>query len=443
MKQSAIAMLLALMLLFSACAAPTATTPEPQATPETTTTPEAREKTTLRILVGDRIGCDLGDYMAYFNEQNPDVSLMFVGVDHSHDHEEAGHDESEEEPRDVAVVHALLSGEVQADVILLDSLQAYRYLAAGVLEDLSASPALESALKNPNLLPGIDGICRQNGLFYGVPAEIAYQGFVVNKALFDRYAMPYPSPEWTHRDFHEMAARLSAFEGIVSGENHMMYAEDDTRYFNESLGIDVANRYAVQYDAEAFAAYLRQAKITFDRKLNAPPVPGSYTSAAAYLAAQKSDDLFLNFVYHYDLHAYETGALADALILPLPKNIQGGVYVNASMLGISATAQEKQLAEAFISSFFDEGYQRQYAAEMMLYSDKSAYAVMSRIDDNVEAWIAQTTVAMLPAMYADELVAWLDASVTPSILDGSLSVEESLPLMQQKAQELYGHLAAQ
>jgi multiple sugar transport system substrate-binding protein len=56
---------------------------------------------------------------------------------------------------------------------------------------------------------GVQYICMQNGRIYGIPTNAAANALFINKALFDKSGVPYPTGAWTWKEFLPVAQKLT------------------------------------------------------------------------------------------------------------------------------------------------------------------------------------------------------------------------------------------
>ena len=386
----------------------------------------------LDILFVSVSSCDFNNYTAYYNNKYPNVKLHFSSaLELAHEPEPGG------KPYDVKVIEAIKSGEYNPDVIIISSMEAFRYLNSGLLADLSGGTELSAALENTELLDGVSGLCRQNEFFYGVPIQINYLGLIPNKSLFDNMNIEIPSADWTFNEYFALAEQMARSDLFIPGEAYLIDSDrEGSRFFNASLGIKVSDGYVPEFATSAFINYLQKSKQIIDSDVLARHEHEEEEH-------EEDDDIhtsnnrLLNSIYITDLHDYMSGKFSGETILLPPKTVQDGLCIDGLMAAAIKGSKNEATARSFIAEFFSEDYQRKYATEMLLYKDKDRYEIMKRIDKNVEQWLVDVSKSILPVIYPDELINWMEYELYPRLSKESLTMEQYAQHIQDKATELY------
>lgn len=130
----------------------------------------------LTIGLFTQVSCELSRYINSFRVDHPDIVINIVhDDDHSHD----------ETYYDAELIQALQTGEIRVDLIVTESLDIYPLIKGNVIRDLSEVDGIGEALDNPRLLHGIRNLCFANGMMIGIPTQVNYVGYIVNKPLFE------------------------------------------------------------------------------------------------------------------------------------------------------------------------------------------------------------------------------------------------------------------
>ena len=396
---------------------------------------QLREENTLSILFTGFTSCDFDNFLVYFSEKYPSVSLIFLSHDNEHNHNSEHADTS----RDQEIIEMVISGKYKADLLVYNSLQAYRYINAGIIEDLANYAVLEAAVNNSELLDGVSNICYHDGFYYGVPIQINYQGYIINKDLFNKFSLPLPEKEWTYDDYYNLAIEASKQDAVQNKLAFLLSSERERfQFINVALGVNVLNGYNFNFNTIEFIDYMKKGYMLF--------TSGLYYQIDHNVLEPNNvliDERFLlNTIYYDSLHDYKNKSelFKNQAIIHTPLTIQPGVYTNSLMISIIKDTKNIEMAATLLNEFFNEEYQRQYASEMMLYKDKDRYEIMCMISDNIEEWIIDNTRYALTAIYPDELITWLDANIYDQLSSGAIDFKDCGSIIQNKAMKIYEYL---
>ncbi len=84
----------------------------------------------------------------------------------------------------------------------------YLFNHQGLFVDLTPFVEEEEGLAD-DLQPGIMRVARKDGNLPGLPLDISLPLMIINKEMFDRAGIPYPSDDWTWDEMIELAKRLT------------------------------------------------------------------------------------------------------------------------------------------------------------------------------------------------------------------------------------------
>lgn len=84
----------------------------------------------------------------------------------------------------------------------------YLFNQKGLFRDLTPFVEAEATLAD-DLQPGIMRVARKDGTLPGLPIDIALPLMVINKEMFDKAGLPYPSDDWTWNEMIDLAKKLT------------------------------------------------------------------------------------------------------------------------------------------------------------------------------------------------------------------------------------------
>ncbi len=125
--------------------------------------------------------------LADFEKENPDIKIEFMHIPQNY----------------FQKLHLLFASNLAPDVIFINNLYLPIYADAGLLDILN-----EKVDEKIFYRKAIDTLTYKNNL-YAVPRDVSNLVFFINKDIFDRYKVPYPSKYWSFNDFLVLAKRTT------------------------------------------------------------------------------------------------------------------------------------------------------------------------------------------------------------------------------------------
>jgi multiple sugar transport system substrate-binding protein len=259
------------------------------------------------------------------------------------------------------------------DILDFDGPSLYNYAWNGDLQplDTCVSPQLRT-----DLLPTIIKQGLYNKKQYGVGTAESGLGLYVRKSAFQKAGVRIPTSAadaWTAAEFTDALAKLRA-AGFVKPLDLQINQDQGEWYaygfapIIQSAGADVINR------------------VSFDKAsgvINSPAAAGALTVMQSwfkndYVDSNTDDAAFtegravVSWVGHWKYADYSKKWDKDLAIVPLP-NFGKGVRTGEGswQWGITKSVSEPDAAWAFISSLFEETYQKQVAANGAIPAVKS------------------------------------------------------------------------
>ncbi len=101
------------------------------------------------------------------------------------------------------------AGDASADIVDIHYTWFPELAARGLFENLDPYLASDPLEMWDDYFPVVKGAYRSKGTQYGIPLRASAMVFFYNKDMFDRYKLPYPSDDWTWRDFEKTARAVS------------------------------------------------------------------------------------------------------------------------------------------------------------------------------------------------------------------------------------------
>ena len=401
--------------------------------------PGAGDAGELTILYASEMySCEFYTFAEVYQAAHPNVTLNLVGLEHNHEHDAHSEDE---DPLGEAL-EALASGAISADLVVFDDVYLHRFTARSLLRDLDEFPALKKTADNPALLDGIARFCRADGAFHMVPLNLAYTGFVINTALFERLGLAVPDKSWTYDDYYDLALRSRQdLNGDGRPDTWLAYVEDNSafRFINPVYGAAVSGGYALLYDTPEFMDYMKKAEEL--RELGVFYIPGAHPDADTaeemerlMTEEMRGEDKLMYPIYFWDLHGYRAEDWEELLVLPLPKRVVDGSRLGGITLGLHAGAGQSALAANFIAEFLSEDYQRAHATEMQLYGDIGKYEKMKNFSPSVVEWLEYSARDCYNFAMPVGLAGWMNTELYPRLASGVLSLEECAAEIRREAE---------
>jgi len=372
---------------------------------------EAKPSGTLKIVAVGTFSCEFVKYLNYYGEHYPDVTIEIIEDDHDHEHD---HDNDEDCDEDEPgfydeTLASLRDGNMNADLIILDTFFMADFVDNGLLTDLNGT-TIGEMLDNQELLDGVRRLCEYGDYLAGVPITIHYNGFAVNRVLLDKLGLDMPSMDWTYTDYYNIAQRISQ-----SSENKylIMPDRDEGTYINPLYGFDAANGSEPRFSTTGFIDYLRMGKEITDMGVFYVPGHFDYASFEELMDTRYGENILFTNILYSELHEYERAKFKDMEILPLPGIAGSSPYFGGTLMCLSSRPENRAAAEHFMLMFLSEEYQYENAFEMQIYRDKSKYTIMGAYSQSVTDWIVYCTVNYRAIVMPDEKWRWLGSVELP------------------------------
>lgn len=129
------------------------------------------------------------------------------------------------------LMEAAATGGAMPDVFWMHSNEVQRYMAAGLLMDLTDRIARSPVTDMANFPSEIVGLYASRGRQYAIPKDIDFIGLWFNKRHFEAAGIPFPTDNWTWNDFRN-AARALTNPAIGQFGTAFTPSEPHTGYWN-------------------------------------------------------------------------------------------------------------------------------------------------------------------------------------------------------------------
>ncbi len=133
--------------------------------------------------------------LAEFEAQNPDIKVDFMHIPQNY----------------FQKLHLLFASNTAPDVVFINNLYLPVYANAGLLLPLSGKAAAPeiNAIPPDVFYPKTLDALSWGGQVYAVPRDASNMVIYYNKAIFDKYKVPYPHAGWTFEEFLAAAQKLT------------------------------------------------------------------------------------------------------------------------------------------------------------------------------------------------------------------------------------------
>lgn len=378
----------------------------------------------LNVVVTSGLSCEAGKYLTHYRENNPETAVYITY-----------NDDIRDDFYGTKTLENIKSGEISADIIIIDSSNIAPYLQADVLMDLSGEKAITQMLANEKLVDGLEKFYLIGKKTIGIPAQIYYSGFVVNTPLFNKTGLNTPADGWDYEDFYELAKQSIAFD-----EYYLMCTERPMfTFINPWSGVNYSGGFTTIYNTAEYIKYMEMARELTNSGAYLSPADVTISSDEEYMELFWSENSFLYPFDYSDLHDFGgfPKRLAGSTVLQAPRVVQQDVKLNTQLFCVAADAKNKGAALDFLSGFIDEHYQRQNASEFMMYKDLYRYTNMHQYPASIESWmldsVKNSTMAFLPVGLWD----YMNDELYEKLENSLLSMEDCAQLMQKRADEIF------
>lgn len=166
---------------------------------------ESGKKTKLTFSMWDPMSKD-NNFIEKFMEENPDIEIELVSF-----------------PDDnySTKLNTMVATNSEPDVMLVWECDIPNFADGEKIVALDDYIAKSEVVKMDDLLPAMMTLQEMNGATYGLPWCYATQILYYNKDMFDAANVPYPTEDWTWKDYTEAAQKLT----IRDGENVVQWGE--------------------------------------------------------------------------------------------------------------------------------------------------------------------------------------------------------------------------
>lgn len=125
--------------------------------------------------------------LADFEKKNPDIKVEFIHIPQNY----------------FQKLHLLFASNLAPDVIFINNLYLPIYADANLLDTLNGK--FDENLFYKKALD----VLSYNDKLYAIPRDVSNLVFYINKDIFDRYNVPYPSKYWSFNDFLILAKKTT------------------------------------------------------------------------------------------------------------------------------------------------------------------------------------------------------------------------------------------
>src|SRR5699024_2439900 len=103
------------------------------------------------------------------------------------------------------------------DVFWMHSNEAQKYMANGILLDLTDYIASSDKLEMDQYPQELKDFYTYDGKTYAIPKDRDTIALWYNKTMFDEVGLEYPNEDWTWDDYYEAAKKLTKEDGTQYG----------------------------------------------------------------------------------------------------------------------------------------------------------------------------------------------------------------------------------
>lgn len=240
-------------------------------------------------------------------------------------------------------------GGTAPDAFWMLAQQIRPYAAGGQLLDISDAITSEGVdlAKYPKAV--LDLYDQGDGKIYGLPKDFDTNGVWYNKALFDAAGVPYPSPDWTWKDFRDTARRLTR-DGVwgVAAPIDYQGGYYNTIYQAGGKVISDDGKTAAIASPAAIAGIQFWTDLQADR--SSPTLRQLSDTEAATMFQQGKVAMYMSGAY-WALQFYQDTALRPNVgVAPLPVGPAGRATVSSGIenVGFAGTKHPEQVSKFLI-----------------------------------------------------------------------------------------------
>ncbi len=248
-----------------------------------------------------------------FEKENPDIKVEFMHIPQNY----------------FQKIHLLFASNTAPDVIFINNLYLPVYANAGVLEPLKF-PEHEFY---PQALEALSF----KGILYAIPRDVSNLVIYYNKDMFNQKHIPYPSRDWTFKEFLDTAQKLTDNNcfGISFEEDPLFYLP---YLLSNGGGLlpDEINKVESQKSLDFYAALRKKYHV-------APRKNESASATMAQMFLQKRLGMYLSG--RWMVPKFRQDAEFDWDITAFPKGIEGSiVQLDASGWAVAKSSKHKEQA---------------------------------------------------------------------------------------------------
>lgn len=128
-----------------------------------------------------------------FQHQNPNIKVKFIHIPKNY----------------FQKLHLLVASNLTPDVIFINNINSKIYIKNNILENLNPFLEADPEISKQDFFDKSLQAFEQNTSLYAIPRDISNIVVYYNKAIFDKYKIPYPQKSWSFDDFLQTAKSLT------------------------------------------------------------------------------------------------------------------------------------------------------------------------------------------------------------------------------------------
>ena len=360
---------------------------------------------------------------------------------------------------DQRIALAVISGEMNLDLIVYSIDYQHHLVESGLLKNLNEYGGLRGILASPNLLSGVRNVCENaDGFFAGFPLDVGYPRNLcaLNQALFDEHGIPMPALGDSMADVMALGERYGRASKSAGNPDVYFFRQrpkmDDLFNFDPTNMLNADNGFTPAYDSQAFLDYMiaRENPILYEHNLHMED-----SSWPDWTEREKQPVLFeeetLNMSSYFPApspYAPPGSAHISRWLIPYDrledfafwafKEEIPGIYTGldlegCQMIGVAETAQNDDLAALFLAEFYDEAYQRANAKYALIYNDIKNHKHLARFPESFESATSYIYENYVETYAIPGLFYWMNIDLYPLYASGEITLEEVGQLLQKEA----------
>lgn len=430
-KFSAISLVLAFMMMFTACSSSGGST-DGEASPGQSTD-NKEKKVTLKIGLPGSYEVTSKEIIDGFMASHPHINV-----------------EIQEAPWGdfTSKIATQIAGNTMPDVWFQENATILSYGQRGVAEDLSSY--IEADLKAEEYIDGLFSAKTPEGKIWGVPHGINPIALAYNQDVFEKAGVPVPTDDWTYNDLIEASKQLTVKEGDKTSQFGFIGSFSITNgwfpWIKQAGGSALDDTLTKsRFDDPQTAAGLQQLYDGLDQ---------GYFADIDFLKANGGElEVFASgkaamYFLQYSLQVNMNESFADTNwdVVKIPKGVDGKRYVpmvaNTWLVSSRAKQESKDAAWEFLKYYLSDEVQ-----DMIVKTGSTLPVKKSALDQLKDS----TTKPMNKAAFTDgideggvtldENATWsewriLVQQVVNEIMVGNVSVEDGVKDIHAKVQDV-------